>query len=231
MTSVLAPSAQLKAKECALTSRKRALCKGDAFFSPEVYRAYFLPRPQAIWVIPQAHSLNLRSLFGICVAWGPSANFLAPGARGVNVSQGREHQQPQEHSSAFSISFPLTNLFLSSHGGKAVTFFTEEAGKAKGTNCLGASWRRRKWGQSSPHCCTRETGPNQIFSKSQQEESTLDHGNIQPRGNAVCAVKLSFWGSGEKSGIPYMCYWVFDADASRASWPHGVRMKFKLQRG
>jgi len=58
--------------------------------------------------------------------------------------------------------FP-TNFFLSSPGGKTVTFFTEEAWKAKGTKCPGTSWRRRKWGQSSPNCCTKEIGPKKIY--------------------------------------------------------------------
>lgn len=49
MASVLAPSAQLKAKECASKSSKRPQWKGDFLISPEVYRPYFLPRPQAIW--------------------------------------------------------------------------------------------------------------------------------------------------------------------------------------
>lgn len=195
----------------------------------------FFPDHKPFGGIPQAHSLNLWSLFGICVAWGPSASFLTLGAHGVNVSQGREHQQPQEHSSAFSISFPPTDLFLSSLGGKAVTFFTEEAGKAKGTNCPGTSWRRRKWGQSSPNCCTREIGPNQIFSKSHQEKSTLDHSNIQPRGNAVCVVNLSYWGPGEKSRIPYMWYRVFAADAGQlrgkqgrlATWSSAWNLNYK----
>lgn len=110
----------------------------------------FSPAHKPFGVIPQAHSLNLRSLFGICVAWGLRASFLAPGARGVNVSQGKEHQRPQEHPSAFSISFFPTNLFLSSPGGKAVTFFYWGGWEGKGDKMSWDKLEKDKVGTEQP---------------------------------------------------------------------------------
>lgn len=146
----------LRAKECASKSSKRPWWGGHALTPLSLQGMFSLHTKSHLGSL---HKPILQIYDGF---W-----YLGCGG---NASQAREHQQPQEHPSASSISFSPTNLLLPSPAGKAVTFFYEEGGKAKGEKCPGTCWRRRKRRQSSLNCCTEGLGTQQRSRKSHQEE-------------------------------------------------------------
>lgn len=76
MASVLAPSAQLKVKNVPQNPAKDLSEKGMLSFPLKFIGHLFSPAHTSFGVIPQAHSLNLRSLFGICVYEGQEQTFL-----------------------------------------------------------------------------------------------------------------------------------------------------------
>lgn len=100
----------LRAKERASESSKRPWWGGRVLIPDQFTGHVFSPHQKSFGFIRQDNSLNFWCLGCMRVCGG-------------NASQGGEHQWPQEHPAAFSISFSPTNLFLPIPGGKAVTFF------------------------------------------------------------------------------------------------------------
>lgn len=123
----------LKAEECASNSSKSPQWGGQAFISPQFTGCIFSPRQKPFGVTPQAHSLNL---WWFLVFELHESCLSCSGACGGNISQGREHQQPQEHPFAFSISFFPTH-FSPALVGRLWHFFLRRLRRQRGQNVLG----------------------------------------------------------------------------------------------
>lgn len=125
MASVLAPTVQLKAKECASKPSKGLQQKGDAFISPEIYRAHFLSSPHTTWGHSTSPFFKFTVFIWYLCCMRANSRHSSSGVW-VSPKQGNGSSPRNTH---LPSAFPFSHSFLCSHCGNCVMFIVEVIGK------------------------------------------------------------------------------------------------------